>query len=222
VKKLAVSDAEPCGTHKVKGRTSTDQPGDEMPEWYHPHVERSIMGSIDAKVWSTCLLVVLVILLFVVFYPFQIRIAPDWVARVVDENGHPVVQAEVLENWQEYSIEEVSHEENKSTALDGIVRFQPRTLRASIASRVGGCAHNFQKLGVHASCGASAHLVAYKCNYGFLLTDVGRTKGDSWLGWSKHMDAIILLRHCPPGSSGVGCLSDEEMHNRACLNESEK
>jgi hypothetical protein len=180
------------------------------------------LGRVDVRVWRNCLMIVFVVLLLVIFYPFQIRIAPDWVVRVTDENGHPLAQVEVTESWQEYSLENVSHEENKSTPSDGIVYFQPRTIRASINSRVWGCVENFLDLGVHASCGPFAHLVATKCNYGWLVTDVGRTKGDSWLGWSKHMEANLFLRHCPPGSSGVGCFPDHDMHNSTCLNESDK
>lgn len=181
------------------------------------------MGGIDANGGSARLPVVLIVLLiscFLLFYPFQIQISPDWTAKVIDENGQPVVQAEVMENWQEYSTEQVSHEENKHTGSDGIVHFPPHLLQVSIASRVRGCAHNIQMSGVHAGCGAFAHLVAFKCNYGFLLTDAGRTEGDEWQGWSEHMKATILLRHCPLGRSGFGCFSDEEMHNLDCLNKS--
>jgi len=165
--------------------------------------------------------IVLVVLLFAVFYPFEIRIAPDWVARVVDENGNSVAQAQVSENWQEYSIEEVSHEENKTTASDGIVHFEPHTMRASVASRVSGCFHNFRR-SLHASCGASAHLVAYKCNYGSLRTDYERTHGNSWHGWAKHMNATLFLRQCPPGSSGLGCFPDGGTPNLDCLGKSDK
>src|ERR1700732_4474749 len=78
--------------------------------------------------------ILLLVFLFAVFYPFEIRIAPDWVARVIDENGKPVAEAYVEETWQEYSLEAVGHYDHKTTGSDGIVHFEAHTMRASFAS----------------------------------------------------------------------------------------
>lgn len=171
-----------------------------------------------AAYWK--ILLALAALIFFVFYPFEYQIAPEWVARVVDEDGHGVSDVDVSNSYQEYSLEETSHEDHALTESDGVVRFPPHKMRASIASRVVGCVRNFRQLGVHASCGTYAWLVAYKCNYGWLLNDVGRTRGDYWRGWSNRKNATLFLRRCPPGHSGVGCASDEEMNNRACIGNS--
>jgi hypothetical protein len=36
-------------TQKIKGRAKTSQPQHELPEWYYPLVDRSIVGGTDAK-----------------------------------------------------------------------------------------------------------------------------------------------------------------------------
>jgi hypothetical protein len=200
--------AKGCGTLKFKFQTKsktnittkTNQPQDELHEWYQParrevncgksrcdRVRRPPVGSeatepMDNFVRKFRGPIVIVIFLFTVFYPFEIRIAPDWVARVIDENGQPVARAQVEETWQEYSLEEVAHYDHRTTASDGIVHFQPHTMRASFASRVSGCLHNFRRT-VHASCGASSWVGAYKCTYGELRTDWERTQGNSWQGF---------------------------------------
>jgi hypothetical protein len=178
------------------------------------------MENFVRKLWVP---IVLLVLLFAFFYPFKIRIAPEWAARVIDENGKPVAQAHVEETWQEYSLEEVAHHDHQTTAADGIVHFEPHTMRASFASRLSGCLHNFRRTGVHTSCGAYSWVLASKCNYGELRTDWDRTQGNVWQGWARHMNATLFLRRCPPGSSGLGCFPyDERTPNLGCVNKSDR
>jgi hypothetical protein len=158
----------------------------------------------------------LLVLAFLLFYPFTITVAPDWSVRVVDEHGAPLGDVTVLEDWVQYSLESRSHEEEKITGADGVIHFPIRTMRASYAYRIGGCLSNFGQTGVHTSCGASAHVVAYRCGYGWLLGDIGNTKGDDWHGWSSHADAQIFLRYCGLGRSGVGCLEDVGPRYKPC------
>jgi len=166
--------------------------------------------------------VFLLALLFALFYPFEIRIAPEWEAQVIDESGNPVAQAQVGETWQEYSIEESAHYDHKTAGSDGIVHFEPHSMRASFASRISGCLNNFRR-SLHASCGASSWLWAYKCNYGELRTDWRRTQRNSWRGWNKHMNATLFLRRCQPGGSGLGCFADDErVPNSDCVNKFDK
>jgi hypothetical protein len=171
------------------------------------------------KFWVPILLLVL---LFAAFYPFQIRIAPDWVARVIDESGKPVAEAYVEETWQEYSLEAVGHYDHRTTGSDGLVRFEPHTMHASFASRVSGCFHNLRQ-SLHSSCGAGSYVHASKCNYGVLRDDWDRTEGNSWQGLAKHMNATLFLRRCPPGNSGLGCIPDDERtSNLRCANKSDR
>jgi hypothetical protein len=176
------------------------------------------MKDLIRKLWVP---ISLAALLFALYYPSETRIAPEWEVRVIDENGNPVAQALVGETWQEYSIEQVSHEDQKTTPFDGIVHFESRTIRASFASRISGCFKNFRSLGVHASCGAFASVRTGKCNYGKMRADWDRSKGSSWQGWSKRMNATLFLRRCPPGRTGIECWPDYQSASD-CLNKSEK
>jgi hypothetical protein len=160
-------------------------------------------------------LALLGIIMFLLFYPFEILIGPDWIVRVVGEDGSPLDQVTVTEFWKQYSPESPSYEENQTTGPDGTVHFPPRTMRANFALRFASCVSNFAE-SPHAGCGAHAYLLASKCNYGTLLTDVGRTTGDNWQGWAHHVKGTLFLRRCPPGSSGLGCFPNALMGSKTC------
>jgi hypothetical protein len=182
-----------------------------------PETKAMLLGPMRGSYPTFRLVLVVVLVLFYVFYPLPVRVAPDWVARVVDENGQSVTQVHVRNFWQEYSLEQEQHEENSLTGLDGMVHFSPHTMRASLASRARGCYRNFQQLGVHASCGAHAQLVAYKCGYGYLWTDTGRKTSAVWLGWSRHMNVTLFMRRCPPDRTGPGCYPTNRLLYPECF-----
>ena len=146
-------------------------------------------------------------------------VSPEWTARVIDENEKPIPQVHVRNFWQEYSLEQDEHEEDALTGSDGITHFPAHTIRSSFASRVVGCYRNFQKLGVHASCGAFANLVAYKCGYGYQWSDAGRPTAASWswLSWSDHKNVTLFQRQCPPGRTGPGCYPTNMLEFPECF-----
>ena len=156
--------------------------------------------------------------LFLLFFPFEMTVAPDWNIHVIDENGGPLPGAIVMEDWEQYSLERQSHEEEKFTGPDGSVHFPERTLRATFASRFAGCLANFRELGAHASCGPHPHLVGRKCGYGWMLSDIGKTKGDTWSGGSHRASATIFLRACPNGGDGIECMPFENGLGTPCVN----
>lgn len=93
--------------------------------------------------------------------PFPQTIAPDWTVTTLDATRKPLTGITVREVWQQYSVENSSHEEDRLTDSSGKVHFPRRTYWTSIASRFLGCAREVSALGVHASCGAHSYLVAF-------------------------------------------------------------
>jgi hypothetical protein len=75
------------------------------------------------------------VLLFLLFYPFQTTIVPEWSLRVVDEEGAVVRDVNVTEHWQHFLLESSSHEDVRRVAENGVVSFPERTIRSSLVSR---------------------------------------------------------------------------------------
>ena len=67
----------------------------------------------------------------------------------------------VRESWQQYSLEEQSHEEDRLTDSNGRVEFPRRYKWSSVAQRVYGCIKQVAMTGVHAGCGAKSYLVVF-------------------------------------------------------------
>ena len=80
--------------------------------------------------------VLLGLLLVTLLYPFQSTTVPQWNLRVVDDAGTAVREINVTEHWQHYPVESEGHEEVRRTNQDGVVSFEVRTFRASLARRL--------------------------------------------------------------------------------------
>jgi len=63
--------------------------------------------------------------------------------------------------WKDYSVESASHEQDAHTDENGYVSFPERTVRSSWLARTFGVISNAVSLGVHASYGQSAYVLAY-------------------------------------------------------------
>jgi hypothetical protein len=77
-------------------------------------------------------------LLVTVLYPFETTTVPQWNLRVVDDAGKPVREINVTEHWQNYLLEPDGHEEAQTTKQNGLVSFNARSIRASVARRLLG------------------------------------------------------------------------------------
>lgn len=75
------------------------------------------------------------LVLLLLFYPFQTTIVPEWSLKVVDEEGVAVRDVNVTEHWQHFLLESLSHEEQRLVQENGAVSFPARTIRASLVSR---------------------------------------------------------------------------------------
>jgi hypothetical protein len=104
--------------------------------------------------------VIVAVILIAGFLPLPQTVAPDWMITTLDAARRPLVGVTVREVWQQYSLENSSHEEDRLTDNSGKVRFPRRTYWTSIAGRIGGCMFQIISGGVHASCGPNSYLVA--------------------------------------------------------------
>lgn len=80
----------------------------------------------------------LVLGLGILLYPREVRIAPEWVIRVVDTRGAPVDGARVTEDWAHYDVARGSNVEHRTTDGSGVVVFPSRVVRLSLASQLIG------------------------------------------------------------------------------------
>lgn len=110
-----------------------------------------------SRLAGTIIAVVAAILLF----PFKQTIAPEWTIYTLDADRHPLANITVREVWQQYSLENEDHEEDRLTDSNGRVQFPRRNFRSSISQRLIGCSKQVIMYGVHSSCGAKSYLVAF-------------------------------------------------------------
>ena len=96
-----------------------------------------------------------------VFIPVPQVVAPDWKITTLDSAHRPLTGITVREEWQQYSVEAFSHEEDRLSDNNGDVHFPRRTQWTSIAGRLLGCARHIIGTGVHASCGPHSYIVAF-------------------------------------------------------------
>jgi hypothetical protein len=112
------------------------------------------------KLFSLQTVVAAIMLLLLLFYPFETTVAPTWEITVVAEDEHPRAGIFVEETWQNYSLESKSHEERLYTNANGTVTFPRRTIRSSAVWRTLGPVRSLLSAGVHASFGPSAFIIA--------------------------------------------------------------
>lgn len=106
------------------------------------------------SLWILILIVVLAALL----YPYETTVVPLWRVRVVDEAGKPLARVAVTEYWRDTSAESGDHHVESITDDSAYVTFPRRTIRASLIRRVAGQLIN--RMNVHGvDLGAHAYLI---------------------------------------------------------------
>jgi len=102
-------------------------------------------------------LVVAVILLIIVllFIPFETTVVPMWRLRVVDVNGNACSGMAVHSSWQHYSLElePMAHRDMRLTNPDGYVEFPRRPITASLGIRIVNTTFAYLTLIAHGSVG---------------------------------------------------------------------
>ena len=79
--------------------------------------------------------VFILFILFLLLYPFQTTIVPEWSLKVVDDEGAAVRDVKVTEHWQHFLLESGSHDDVRQVSENGAVSFPERTIRASLMRR---------------------------------------------------------------------------------------
>ncbi|MDQ2855605.1 MAG: hypothetical protein M3R68_04695, partial [Acidobacteriota bacterium] len=82
------------------------------------------------KRWRAWLAGAVVLLLLILFFPFQSTTVPRWRVHIVDETGATVPDISVTEHWQHYLLEAAGNEDARVTDRAGVVEFPARTVRA--------------------------------------------------------------------------------------------
>lgn len=127
-----------------------------------------------------------------VFIPLPQIVAPDWTITTLDAGRRPLTGITVREVWQQYSLEDSSHEEDRLTDIRGVAHFPRRTEWTSIAGRLFGCAQQISSTGVHASCGPHSYLVAFGKGVDTMdWTDIGQEDGMT-VPWQR---STLVLKH---------------------------
>jgi hypothetical protein len=80
-----------------------------------------------------------VVVLALACFPFEQIIAPDWTVTTLDAAHRPMSRITVREVWQQYSLENASHEEDLLTDSNGQVHFPRRTCRSNFVTRFVSC-----------------------------------------------------------------------------------
>ncbi len=88
------------------------------------------------------------------FYPFEITVAPVWRIRVVDEEGHSIEGVAVEQSWQHAAAWSGEREQKLSTNSDGYVTFPRRTVRISLLLWLIQPVFGFLEAGVHGDFGS--------------------------------------------------------------------
>src|SRR5437588_6235689 len=89
-------------------------------------------------------------------------VVPAWRIQVVDEAGKPLRNVFVREVWQDYDVEDSDHEADGRTDQNGFVSFpERREPRVSKLIRTKNRLKNLRELGVHASYGVYAYIIAW-------------------------------------------------------------
>src|SRR6266699_1697070 len=113
------------------------------------------------QTWLRTLLVGLIGAVVASLYPSTSTVCPAWTIQVVDTAGNPLRGAFVRQVWKDYSVESASHEQDAHTDENGHVSFPERTIKSSWLARTFGVISNSASLGVLASYGPSAQVLAY-------------------------------------------------------------
>ena len=118
------------------------------------------------QIW---LAVAVLLVLLLLFYPFQTTIVPEWSLKVVDEEAAVVRDVNVSEHWQHFLLEGSSHEEMRRVQNNGSVSFPERTIRASLFRRGVATIRRIKQDGWRARRSPAASVVVWG-NKGYATT----------------------------------------------------
>jgi hypothetical protein len=124
--------------------------------------------------------------------PFASLHCPGWTVTVVDWQDRPIPGMTVRLSYQNYSLEDESHEMDRITDQRGQVTFPAQTIHASFLRRCYRTVLS-ARAGVHASFGPSAYVFAF--GKGMEGPDVDPKRGILvfWRGSPSQMQSRIVI-----------------------------
>lgn len=158
-----------------------------------------ITGKMSISKRETSLLVGVLIVLLLVF-PFNLTVAPDWRVKVIDEKGKPLAGAYVSEFGAQGDGD--PRPAAACTGLTGEAHFSRRTIRASILTRISKWRFN-----IHGARSPYLAVGVDRLGYGDMPPQVPAPNfnGITWYGSSSRMNSEITLQKCPEGWTGFKC-----------------
>jgi hypothetical protein len=130
----------------------------------------------------------LIVLVFVLVYPIETTLVPNWRLRVIDETGKPCPNRQVNQGWKHYSIDlsAGSEGEYRFTNSEGYVEFPRRSIKATLAQRIVNPLIAYARVIAHGSVGIS----------GYVFTS--GMKNGPWLDYKpgEAMPGTILVDRC--------------------------
>jgi hypothetical protein len=147
------------------------------------------------------MLTVATLIAFLLVFPFDLTIAPEWNVKVLDENGTALAGAYVSEFATQWTLG-VHSEAAICTNAQGEAHFPRRTTRASIVTRVSKFVLGF---GPHASLGADVKIGVERLGYGDMPNE---SVTATWNGSGTHANSRFVLHKCPNGHTGYRCHFD--------------
>lgn len=133
-----------------------------------------------------------VFVLAIAFIPLPQIVAPAWTVTTMNKARKPLQGVTVRENWQQYSLESSSQEEDLFTNSKGEVHFPRRTHWSSFIGRFAGCVRQFAQTGVETSCGAHSHLVVFGTGIDTLDWENSDEEDGTTLPWQR---SVLILNH---------------------------
>jgi hypothetical protein len=143
----------------------------------------------------------LALLLVLLFFPFNVTVAPKWKVRVVDQYGNPIQGAYVQEFARNWTLD-FQHKEAVCSDKDGIAQFPKRSVRASYVTRILETASRIRP---HGSYGHDVDVAVEVLGYGDMSVD------SMWIKWNGYLDWVNsthTVHKCPEGLTGYGCQFD--------------
>jgi hypothetical protein len=113
------------------------------------------------KMYLICFLLLIIVVLF---WPFDLTIAPERKFKVVDEKANPVSAAIVQQTWYQYSLQ-VREEEKIAAGSDGSAVLPKRAVRTRWIDLLCGAVKKIVKYAIHASIGSSDIIIVSAFSY---------------------------------------------------------
>ena len=133
----------------------------------------------------------LAILIASFLVPLPYLATPKWSVHVVDEAGRPLAGMTVRLSWENYSVENASHEQDLASDQNGNVVFLPHRSSATLLGRIFYTVLSSMAL-AHASYGPHASVFAF--GKGREGEAVERDMVTDWNGTPDDMHSQIVAR----------------------------